>query len=103
MSRNALWLGIAIGAFVLLAGEHFQPSHTLAQTSSVKNPSCAKGTDTFICVGDLDGNGLQQIMVGYVVFNTGYMIVFDNTGVTRRRICWGTCSTPPTVASQAGP
>lgn len=107
MSRHALWFGIFIGAFTLVAGEHFQPSHTLAQTSSVKNPSCAKGTNTFVCVGDLDGNGLEQIMVGYVDFNVGYMVMFENTGVTRRKMCWftssGGCSAAPTVISQAGP
>jgi hypothetical protein len=106
MSQVSICIGILAAATL---GVGFAPSQASAQ--SVRSPSCAKSIDisdgslgisgSYICVGELDNNGLQQIIVGQTGQNSGYTIIIENTGTVRRRVCWATSSPScPTAISQ---
>jgi hypothetical protein len=95
------------GVIVAVAGAALSVGAAVAQTAA-PNPSCAKSIDitaggtgnaangSFVCIGALDGNGLQQIVVGLVssTGGPGFMFIVENTGTIRKKICWnGSCPT----------
>jgi hypothetical protein len=93
MLRIASWIAAIFTAVViLLSGGHLQPSRAFAQ--NIPNPNCAKAGTDFVCIGALDGTSIQQIIVGSFTEGQalgtptpGYVIIIENTGVVRKRIC----------------
>lgn len=95
MLRSVSWVGaICVAVFVLLDGGGFQPSRASAQT--IPSPTCAKAGTDFVCIGALDGTSVQQIIIGSWTEGQavnppaptpGYVIIIENTGVVRKRIC----------------
>jgi hypothetical protein len=100
MIRIVSWIsGIFAAVFALLVGDHLWPSPLSAQT--LPNPSCAKAGSDFVCVAPLDGTTTQQIIVGnwgQIVGTGSYVLIIENTGVVRKKIC--TNMTCPTVNVQ---
>jgi len=92
MSRKLIWLGVA-AAVLMLDGDFIHAARSSAQTaSSGLSPNCSQAG---ICIADLDGNGKQQIVVGNVrafdannLANYSYVIIINNNGTVRKRICW---------------
>lgn len=101
MGRTARWMYIGIGiiislAFLAVGREYLLPS--LAATATPQGgPSCSSSGSFFVCVADLDGNGLQQVIVGE--FNQqlvsipapsyySYVNIINNNGTVRQQVCW---------------
>jgi hypothetical protein len=91
MLQIASW----IGAVLILVVE--LPSQASAQ--NIPNPSCAKAGSDFACVGALDGTPIQQVIIGnwgQQLGTGGFVLIIENTGAVRKRICWG----PPNTLTQ---
>ena len=79
-------------------------SSAFAQTAA---PSCALSSSpgqtsntvksALACVAELDGNGKQHLVVGSIDGGTGYVIIVSNTGVVRKKICWGSAGSCPNI------
>jgi hypothetical protein len=79
-----------------------------AQAQTAKNPTCVSTggiasnntlSTAFICLGDLDGNGQEQIVFGTYNNNTSgeNITILENTGAVRKRICTAANCTAITV------
>jgi hypothetical protein len=61
----------------------------VAQTA-LPNPSCSTHNNTYVCIGNLDGTNLQQIIVGNYGLMTGtggVLVILENTGQLRSKAC----------------
>jgi hypothetical protein len=100
MFRTTTWIAVVFAT--LMAGGDFKLSKASAQ--NIPNPSCAKANGDFVCIGALDGTTIQQIIVGNWNVNqtngpnNGFVIIIENTGNIRKRICMG--ESCPTITVQ---
>jgi hypothetical protein len=94
-------IGLGVMASMLSAAQVVMPSHAFAQ--NIPNPSCAKAGSDFACVAPLDGNAIQQIIIGNWGQQTGtggFVFIIENTGAVRRKICWNQNGGCPAVVVQ---
>jgi hypothetical protein len=103
MSRIAPWFcaDIIVGlVLVALSGDRLK-SQPIGFSASSDHESCAIAGSAFVCVADLDGNGLKQVIVGQIDAyspctqncSTGtvymsYANIINNTGAVRQQVCW---------------
>jgi hypothetical protein len=98
----------ALCGFVLVTSPLFAqesaPAMHCSSTSAGNNLTTQGAYGTIwgfsVCVADLDGTGKREVIVTQQLYHgKGFVIILNNNGSVRKKICWGQDSCPTVTTS----